>query len=107
MTPLKFGTPFEYAQKFLDAPDDKHPEWTFMDAPIETDFNITPESIAPFAIEILDKMAEIEKTGIVSRIKIKNNSIEVIGAYNKSIEEFMNGPLIRKEIIGFKNIKGL
>ena len=45
MISLKFGTPLEYARKFLDAPDDKHPEWTFLDAPIETDFNITPESI--------------------------------------------------------------
>jgi hypothetical protein len=79
MIPLKFGTPLEYAKKFLDALDDKHPEWTFLDAPIETDFNITPKNIAPFAVEILDKMAEIEKTGIVSRIIVKNNFIEVIG----------------------------
>jgi hypothetical protein len=49
-----------------------------LDAPIETDFNITPENIAPFAVEILDKMAEIEKTGIVFRIIIKNDFIEVI-----------------------------
>jgi len=40
MIPLKFGTPLEYAQKFLDAPDSKHLEWTFGGAPIETDFNI-------------------------------------------------------------------
>jgi len=77
--PLKFGTSLEYAQKFLDAPDDKHPEWTFIDTPIETDFYITPENIAPFAIEILDKIAKIEKTGIVSRIIVKNGFIEILG----------------------------
>lgn len=78
MIPLKFGTPLEYAQKFLDTPDDTHLEWTFLDAPIETDFDITPENIAPFAIDILDKISEVEKTGIVHRIIIKNDFVEII-----------------------------
>jgi hypothetical protein len=80
MIPLKWGTPLEYAQKFLETPDDKHPEWTFMSVPIKTDFNIAPKTIAPYAVEILDKMAEIEKVGTVSRITIKKDFIEVAGS---------------------------
>ena len=76
--PLKFGTPIEYTRKFLDAPDDKHPTWTFLDAPIEADFELSPENIAPYAVQILDKMAEIERDSSVSKITIVNGSIHVM-----------------------------
>ena len=75
--PLKFGTPIEYARKFLEASDDKHPTWTFLDTPIEADFELTPENIAPYTVQILDKMAEIEKDGLVSKITVVNGSIQV------------------------------
>jgi len=75
--PLKFGTPIEYARKFLDAPDDKHPTWTFLNTPIEADFELTPENIAPYAVQILDKMAEIERDSSVSKITVVNGSIQV------------------------------
>jgi hypothetical protein len=77
--PLKFGTPIEYARKFLDAPDERHPMWTFLDVPIEVDFDLTPENVSPYAIQILDRMAEIEKTGVVTKIIVKNGNIQVLG----------------------------
>jgi hypothetical protein len=79
LIPLKFGTALEYTKKFLDAPDDKHSEWTFLGVVIKADFNITLQNIASFAIEILDKIAEIERTADsnASRIIIKNNQVDV------------------------------
>ena len=75
---VKFGTSIEYARKFLDAPYDEHPTWTFLDTPIEADFELTPENIAPYAVQILDKMAEIERDSLVSKITVVNENIHVM-----------------------------
>jgi hypothetical protein len=78
MIPLKLGTAIEYARKFLDAPDDEHPVWTFMDAPIEVDFELTPENLAPYAVQILDKIAEIETKSSVRKIIVNKGTIQVL-----------------------------
>lgn len=76
---LKFGNALEYARTFLDPPDEKHLSWRFGNVPIEADFDLSPESLKPFTIEILDKMAEIESLGICCvYIKIKNGVVKVI-----------------------------
>ena len=61
---LKFGTSLDYAKVFLDPPDKNHLSWTFGNVPIEADFVISPESLEPFVIDILDKMADLEAFGV-------------------------------------------
>lgn len=79
--PLRWANqnPSETARRFLDAPDDKHPMWAFLDAPIEADFPITPETLAPYVVDVLDQMAEIEACGVaVAWIKVKGGVVKVI-----------------------------
>ena len=71
--------PTETARRFLDAPDAKHPMWEFLDVPIEADFNLSPETIAPFVVRLLDLINEIESTGTTAKfITIKAGQLKVI-----------------------------
>jgi hypothetical protein len=71
--------PIEYANKFLDAPDKEHPTWTFCDVPIEADFELIPENISPYVIQILDRITEIEINydSIATKITIINGIVDV------------------------------
>lgn len=54
------------------------PEFTYLGAPIHTDFPLTYEALAPYVTNTLDQAAVIEATGFrVVLVEIKNGKVVV------------------------------
>lgn len=64
-----------YAAKIVFGGGRVSPELTYLGAPIEADFEVTYENLAPYVRRVLDLTAAIED---VKSVKIKNGVVEVI-----------------------------
>jgi hypothetical protein len=53
-------------------------EFSYLGAPIEADFELSYENLAPFVVQVLDLAAPIEDAGRrVDRVEIKNGTVRV------------------------------
>lgn len=53
-------------------------EFTYLGVPLEVDFELTYENLAPFVVEVLDQAALIEGKGLyITKIQIKDKQVKV------------------------------